>query len=166
MTAKTYSRSRPTKKTGKVATMKSIGGRMPSSLPPRRHALTTPTSVPIAKAMIVVTPTSASVQGSLPAISSSTGTRCAVRPNWPVKQFAMYCRYVTTRFSWTLTPNSICSACNAAGLTPWNVASTEVASLPGITRGMMKLTVRAAQSVMRNRPTRRVTYLTAASAAP
>jgi hypothetical protein len=31
---------------------------------------------------------------------------------------------------------------------------------------MRKLTVSAAQSVMRNRPARRVTYLTAASAAP
>ena len=40
------------------------------------------------------------------------------------------------------------------------------ASLPGMTRGMMKLTVSAAQSVTRKRPTRRVTYLTAASAAP
>jgi hypothetical protein len=30
----------------------------------------------------------------------------------------------------------------------------------------MKLTVSAAQSVMRNKPTRRVTYLTAAPAAP
>ena len=49
---------------------------------------------------------------------------------------------------------------------PRNVASTAVASLPGITRGMMKLTVSAAQSVTTKRPTRRVMYLTAASAAP
>ena len=61
--------------------MKSIGGRMPSSLPPRRQALTTPTIVPMTKAITVVTPTSASVQGSLLMISVSTGTRCAVRPN-------------------------------------------------------------------------------------
>ena len=69
-------------------------------------------------------------------------------------------------FWWTLTPNSISSACSAAGLTLRNVASTACASFPGITRGMMKLTVSAAQSVTANRPTRRVTYLTAASAAP
>jgi hypothetical protein len=65
-----------------------------------------------------------------------------------------------------LTPNSISSACSAAGLTFRNVASTACASLPGMTRGMMKLTVSAAQSVMRNKPTRRETYFTAASAAP
>ena len=44
--------------------MNSIGGRIASSRPPRRHALTTPTSVPITNAMTVVTPTSPSVHGS------------------------------------------------------------------------------------------------------
>src|SRR5947209_3556633 len=42
---------------------------------------------------------------------------------------------------------------------PRNVASTASASFPGITRGMMKLTVSAAQSVTRNRPPRRARYL-------
>ena len=40
------------------------------------------------------------------------------------------------------------------------VASTACASLPGITRGMMKLTVSAAHRVIRNRPHRRARYLT------
>ena len=50
------------------------GGRSASSRPPRRQALSTPTSVPIMNAMMVVTPTSPSVQGSFDVISVITGT--------------------------------------------------------------------------------------------
>src|SRR5450755_1234992 len=69
-------------------------------------------------------------------------------------------------FWWTLTPNSICRACSAAGFTPRNVASTADASFPGITLGMMKFTVSAAQRVTAKRPARRLMYLIAAPTAP
>ena len=54
--------------------MNSVGGRIASSRPPRRQALTTPTSVPIRNAITVVTPTRPSVQGSFEVISFITGT--------------------------------------------------------------------------------------------
>src|SRR5947209_12277170 len=62
-------------------------------------------------------------------------------------------------------PNWISSAWSAAGLiVPRKVARTAWASFPGITRGMMKLTVSAAHNVTRNRPSLRVRYLIVATA--
>ena len=50
-------------KYGKAEVMTKIGGRALSSQPPRLQALTSPISVPTAKATMVVTPTSPRVQG-------------------------------------------------------------------------------------------------------
>src|SRR5438270_7188361 len=62
---------------------------------------------------------------------------------------------------WAPTPTSTSSACRAAGLTPRNCDRTALASFPGITRGMTKLTVSAAHRVTRNSPPRRARYLIA-----
>ncbi len=70
--------------------MNSVGGRIESSRPPRRHALATPATVPITNAITVVTPTRPSVQGSFDVISVITGTPCAVTPNWPVSTLPRY----------------------------------------------------------------------------
>ncbi len=80
------------KKTGNVVRMKSSGERTLSSDPPRRHAPTIPSSVPVTNAITVVTPTRATVQGSPWRITSMTGCREAARPNWPVRQLPRYWR--------------------------------------------------------------------------
>ena len=78
-----------------------------------------------------------------------------VRPNWPVKQLARYSTYVTSRFSWLLTPNSISRAWSAAGFAPRSWDRTAVASFPGISLGMRKLIVSATHRVIAKSPSRR-----------
>src|SRR5579864_8508752 len=62
--ANTSTNRSATQKYGKAEMTTKTVGRMPSSQPPRRQALTMPTSVPSTKAITVETPTRPSVQKS------------------------------------------------------------------------------------------------------
>ena len=80
-TPKIRIRIRPIQKYGITVMITKIGGMMLSSRPPRRQAPRIPIAVPRTKARIVVSPTSASVQG----MASST-IRPTDTPGWVVSE--------------------------------------------------------------------------------
>ena len=84
------SSSNAMKNTGNVVRMNSSGDSRLSSAPPRRQALTMPSSVPMEKAMTVVTPTRPRVQGRPRRMTVMTGTRAESKPNCPVRQLPRY----------------------------------------------------------------------------
>lgn len=70
--------------------MNSRGGSSESIRPPRRQALMTPTKVPIANAITVVTPTRPMVHGIVEMIWCATEIPSAVVPNFPVRVLPRY----------------------------------------------------------------------------
>ena len=97
--------------------MTKIGGSSPSSMPPRRQAATSPTSVPITNARIVVVPTSTSVQGRACKTSWATASGKNVKemPKCPCAMLPRYVKYARINDWWVLIPKAISIACNACG---------------------------------------------------
>ena len=105
-----------------------------------------------------MTPTRPSVHHIAWRITDETGSGKKVieTPNLPVTELRRYWRYCESMLSWLLTPKATSSAFSADGLMrPWNLAIIATAGLPGIRRGMKKLTVSAAQRVRSKNPQRR-----------
>src|ERR1043165_2173526 len=125
---------------------------------PRFHPATVPIKVPNTNPKTVVMPTRPSVHHIAWRITDDTesGKNVIETPNLPVTVLRRYWKYWAMRLSWMLTPKATSKAFSADGLIrPWNLAIIATAGLPGISRGMKKLTVRAAHRVSNKNPHRR-----------
>ena len=148
----------PTQKNGSADVTTKNGGRMLSIALPRFHPATVPISVPNTNARMVVTPTRPSVHHIAWRITDETdsGKNVIDTPNLPVTVLRRYWKYCETTLSWLLTPKATSNAFSADGLIrPWNLAIIATAGLPGMRRGMKKLTVSAAHRVSNRNPHRR-----------
>nr|WP_246486986.1 hypothetical protein [Kribbella qitaiheensis] len=162
--------SSATQKYGRAEVTMKTGGTIPSISPPRRQPAIVPISVPRTNASTVAMPTSPSVHGNASPISVVTGTPRLLpidTPQCPVTIAFRYSVYWSRMFLSGSKPNSASTVRNCSGETTepplLNRSRSASSGLPGISRGMKKFSVIAAQRVSTKKPRRRIRNLTADS---
>src|SRR5580692_7645879 len=109
----------PRKKYGKAEITMKTGGRTLSRIPPRRHAATAPSMVPIRNPRTVLTPTSPSDHGSaspMILLTDSGKFGPSEIPKFRWTQLLRYAKYDEIRLWWLLIPKATSRAFSDVGV--------------------------------------------------